>query len=120
MIKALAFVVYVVSDMDRARRFYERTLGLRLDSNFENRWVEYDLQGATFAITIVDSDHEPGTRGGLVAFEVDDLEFVLERMRFLGVPLVKEMQTTPVCRFAVIHDPDGNELVIHQRKPPTA
>jgi len=116
MIKGLAFVVYVVSDMDRARRFYEQTLGLKLDGNFQNQWVEYDLNGATFAITAMDPDHQPGTRGALAAFEVEDLDFVLERMRFLGVPLAKEMQTTPVCRFGVIQDPDGNELVIHQRK----
>jgi len=116
MIKELAFVVYAVSDMVRARRFYERTLGLKLDSNFQDQWLEYDLKGATFAITTMDSEHQPGARGALVAFEVDDLDFVLERMRFLGVPLAKEMQTTPVCRFAVIQDPDGNELVIHQRK----
>ena len=116
MIKHLAFVVYVVSEMPRARRFYERTLGLKLDSNFQDQWVEYDLDGATFAITTMNTDHQPGTRGALAAFEVEDLDFVVERMRFLGIPLVKDMQTTPVCRFAVIQDPDGNELVLHQRK----
>jgi catechol 2,3-dioxygenase-like lactoylglutathione lyase family enzyme len=116
MIQELAFVVYPVSDMDRARRFYERTLGLLVETNFQNEWVEYDLKGVTFAITKADAEHQPGAGGALVAFEVDDLEFVLERLRFLGVKLVKGSQTTPVCRFAVIHDPDGNELVIHQRK----
>ena len=24
---------------------------------------------------------------------------------------------TPVCRFAIICDPDGNRLMIHKRKP---
>jgi predicted enzyme related to lactoylglutathione lyase len=116
MIKELAFVVYPVSDVDRARRFYERTLGLLVETNFQNEWIEYDLKGATFAITKADAEHPPGAGGALVAFEVDDLGFVLERLQFLGVKRVKEMQATPVCRFAVIHDPDGNELVIHQRK----
>jgi catechol 2,3-dioxygenase-like lactoylglutathione lyase family enzyme len=116
VIKELAFVVYPVSDMDRARRFYERTLGLKLESNFQNEWIEYDLKGTTFAVTTMDAEHQPGTGGALVAFEVDDVEFVIERLRFLEVKLVKELQTTPVCQFAVIHDPDGNELVIHQRK----
>ena len=116
MITELAFVAYVVSDMTRARRFYERTLGLKLAGNFGNEWVEYDLNGATFAITTMGPDHRPGTAGAVVAFEVEDLDFVLERMRFLAVPLTKPMQTTPVCRFAVISDPDGNEVVLHQRK----
>ena len=27
-----------------------------------------------------------------------------------------ETYKTPVCRFAVIADPDGNEIIIHKRK----
>lgn len=111
-----AFVAYVVSDMTRARRFSERTLGLKVAGNFGNECLEYDLNGATFAITTMRPDHRPGTVGALIAFEVEDPDFVLERMRFLGVPLTKPMQTTPVCRFAVISDPDGDEVVLHQRK----
>ena len=53
MIKHIAFTMYPVTDMVRARRFYEDTLGLRLTrceaSEFE--WVEYDLDGGTFALT---------------------------------------------------------------------
>lgn len=53
MIKHIAFTMYPVKDMARARRFYEETLGLQLTrreaSMFE--WVEYDLDGETFALT---------------------------------------------------------------------
>jgi len=53
MIKAIAFTLYPVRDMKRAWDFHEETLGLRLASrevrDFE--WVEYDLEGDTFAFT---------------------------------------------------------------------
>ena len=53
MIKAIAFTLYPVRDMKRAWDFHEETLGLRLASrevrDFE--WVEYDLEGDTFALT---------------------------------------------------------------------
>ena len=116
MIQEIAFVAYPVSDMKRARRFYEETLGLKLESNFQDQWVEYDIHGGTFAITSMDLNHKPAAKGGLVAFEVDDLEAELQRLRAAGVPLTLEVQTTPVCRFAAVADPDGNTLVIHRRK----
>ncbi|HXF94257.1 MAG TPA: VOC family protein, partial [Nitrospiraceae bacterium] len=46
--------MYPVTDMSRARRFYEEALGLKLARIMEEggqAWAEYDLPGGTFAIT---------------------------------------------------------------------
>ena len=74
MIQELAFVAYPVSDMKRARRFYEETLRLKLESNFQDQWVEYDIRGATFAITSMDLNHKPGAKGGLVAYPLSNMK----------------------------------------------
>jgi predicted enzyme related to lactoylglutathione lyase len=33
------------------------------------------------------------------------------------VRVVMEIQDNPICRMALIADPDGNPIALHQRKP---
>ncbi|MGH7231478.1 MAG: VOC family protein [Nitrospiraceae bacterium] len=40
MITSIAFTVYPVTDLARARRFYEETLGLTVSRNFRDEWAE--------------------------------------------------------------------------------
>ena len=116
MITDIAFTVYPVSNMDRARAFYEHVLGLHVNYHYQNQWVEYDLGESTFAITTTDMGHTPGAKGAVVAFEVSDLEAFVHKMKERAVTLVTEIFDTPVCRMAVIEDPDGNHITIHKRK----
>ena len=116
MITAIAFFVYPVRDVARARHFYEDILGLKLETNFRDEWIEYDVNGSTFAITTMDPTHEAGAKGGAIAFEVDDLDQTLSRLKEQQVKFVLETTETSVCRFAVVADPDGNEVIIHKRK----
>jgi predicted enzyme related to lactoylglutathione lyase len=115
MIQSIAFFAYPVTDMVRARRFYEELLLLKLETNFHDQWIEYDIGGGTFAITSADINHQPGAPGGLVAFEVDDLDAEVQRLKALHVLFVRDIMATPVCRMAVIADPDGNHITLHKR-----
>ena len=115
MITEIAFFVYPVSNMARARKFYEKVLGLKLDSNWQDKWVEYDVAGATFAITTMEKTHKPGTRGGIISFEVDDLGGEGKRLKRRKVRFVRHAGATPVCHMAMIADPDGNEIILHKR-----
>lgn len=115
MITEIAFYVYPVTDMPRARKFYEETLGLKVSSNFRDEWIEYDIGAGTFAITSADLNHKPGLRGGLIAFEVEDFDTAIRLLRERGAPFVLEPTPTPVCRFAILADPDGNHVSIHKR-----
>jgi predicted enzyme related to lactoylglutathione lyase len=116
MITSIAFTAYPVSDMARARAFYEQALGLAPGELYSDRWTEYDLGDTAFAITTVDMGHPPGTKGALVAFEVDDLDATMADLKAKSVPIVRDVFDTPVCRMAVIEDPDGNHVTIHKRK----
>jgi len=115
MITEIAFYVYPVSDMARARRFYEEVLNLKVESNFDEEWIEYGMGNGTFAITTMDLDHKPGVHGGVIAFEVLDLERTLNRFKELDVRFVREVFATPVCRMAIVADPDGNHIIVHKR-----
>ena len=50
-----------------------------------------------------------------MAFEGSDLDAFLLKMKERAVSFVMEVFDTPVCRMAVIEDPDGNHLTIHKR-----
>ncbi len=115
MITSIAFTVYPVSDIAKSRQFYEKVLGLKLDHNFQDRWIEYDIAGQTFAITTMMDNHKPGAKGADIGFEVDDLDQTLAHLKQLKTPVVVDPFATSVCRMAVIADPDGNTIIIHKR-----
>ena len=115
MIISIAFTVYPVMEMARSRSFYEGILGLTLSSNFEDVWVEYDLGDSTFAITTTDMGHTPGAKGAVVGFETADLDAFVNTLKETSVTFVVDVFSTPVCRMAVIEDPDGNHIAIHKR-----
>lgn len=117
MIKHIAFTMYPVVDMTRARRFYEEDLGLRVTKNFKDAWVEYHLGNGCFAITTMADGVKPSLRaGGSIAFEVDDLDKELARLKARKVVVKVANIESPVCRMAVLADPEGNAVTIHQKK----
>ena len=121
MIRHIAFTLYPVADMARARRFYEETLGLRLTRReaHEFEWVEYDLDGGTFALTNVKEGGVPSAdAGGSIAFEVQNVDQMVEQLRAKGVRVKLEPLSTPVCRLAVILDSEGNAITLHQVTKP--
>lgn len=115
MIKSIAFTVYPVTDMARSRNFYEGVLGLKVGSNFQDQWVEYDLGDSTFAITTMNLGRTPGAKGGIVGFEVTDFDGYTRSLRDKSVTFVLDKVETPVCRMAVVEDPDRNSITIHKR-----
>lgn len=117
MIKHIAFTMYPVTDMARARRFYEETLGLQLARReaHEFEWIEYDLDGGTFALSNVKEGGVPSAdAGGSIAFEVQSVDETVEQLRAKGVRVKLEPLSTPVCRLAVILDSEGNAITLHQ------
>lgn len=114
MITSIAFTVYPVTDIARARRFYETDLGLTV-ARFLDVWVEYDLPGGCFAITTIAECGSPSAgAGGSIAFEVDDVDALVAQLRAKGVPIKLEPFDTPVCRVAVVLDPEGNAVMLHK------
>jgi predicted enzyme related to lactoylglutathione lyase len=116
MITDISFVGAPVTDIKRSRPFYEDVLGLKTTSeSAAGNWIEYDIGAATFAIGNY-PDWKPSGDGTLVAFEVDDLDAEMARLKSRGVKIAMDVMDGPVCRCAMILDPDGNKIMIHKRK----
>lgn len=114
MIDDIAFIAYAVADMPRAIAFYRDAVGLTLAKTFNDAFVEFGAGSATFAFDAEPAGYEPGSCSG-VAFEVDDVEAVRDRLNKHGATVgpVHEFRTCSIC-FA--QDPDGNRFAIHRRK----
>jgi predicted enzyme related to lactoylglutathione lyase len=113
-----AFTGYPVTDLARARAFYEGVLGLKTGMIWEDAnhgWIEYDLGGHTLAINNGTKEWKPSGDGSAIALEVEDFDATIAELRKRGVRFTVEPLNTPVCRLAVILDPDGNSLAIHKR-----
>lgn len=119
MFNKVAFTMYPVENMERARNFYEKTLGLALSKVSANgAWIEYDLPGGgCFAITTLAQGVSPSDNsGGSIAFEVEDLDGLVGRLKREEVKFKLDIFASPVCRMAVIIDSEGNALTLHQIK----
>ena len=116
-IKELAFVFYPVTDVARARKFYEGLLGLEVGMQIEfgpgQWWIEYDIAGQALAI----SNAMPGKAATALALEVADLNGALAAVKSAGVVIAQDVMEFPPCRMFIVKDPDGNEITLHQRKP---
>jgi predicted enzyme related to lactoylglutathione lyase len=118
MFKRVAFTMYPVTDMVRARAFYEETLGLPKSRNgATSPWVEFDLPGGgCLAITNVSESEPSASAGGMIALEVEDLDALVRDLKSKGAAIVGEGIEGPGCHMAVVKDPDGNALILHRLK----
>jgi predicted enzyme related to lactoylglutathione lyase len=117
-IKELAFVAYAVSDINRARGFYEGWLGLKPGMQIEfapgKWWIEYDVSGVALALS--NAAPETWPRSSSVTLEVADLDGALADAKASGITVTNEIMEFPPCRLFTVKDPDGNEIGLHQRK----
>lgn len=119
MFKAIeiAFVCYAVTDMKRARDFYEGVLNLKsttVHSSDHGQWTEYELGPHTLAIGSAPM-FKPNPDGCSAALEVGDFDAAIAHLKEHNVKFRIEPMPTPVCRMAMIFDPDGNSICIHKR-----
>lgn len=117
-IKAIGFVAIPVTDVKRARSFYEDVLGLNVSEEMmAGKWIEYSVGEDTLAIANVGDTWTPSDQGTGAAFEVEDFDEAIKRLKDRHVPFAAEPFETPCCHMAVVQDPDGNKLMIHKLKP---
>ncbi|MGH8017850.1 MAG: VOC family protein [Opitutaceae bacterium] len=121
MIKITAFPYtgYPVTDLARARAFYENMLGLKTGDTWlegdDRGWVEYEIGSGILAISNTSPEWKASGDGPSAALEVEDFDAAIAHLREHKVKFVVEPLDTPVCRMAVFQDPDGNALIAHKR-----
>ena len=107
---------YMVKDGARAIGFYRDVLGLEPTTVYpDNMGAEYEFaDGTAFGLWSA-GDMIPFQPSNGVLFAVDDLDAAVAAVKAHDVPVLMEHET-PMCFMAMIHDTEGNSVVLHKRK----
>ena len=124
MVKKLLHTRYRVVDLEKTVSFYRDILGLeetrRHISGRGSQLVFLKAPGGDEEIEICKFDESGPVIVGPdlthLAFEVDDIDATIEKLKSRGVTFDIPKTETPVCWMAQFRDPDGNKLVVHKRK----
>ena len=116
-VRAIDFIALSVADMDRTATFYRDIPPGDAGHPMHAMWRELDTSPVTIALSL-DADNA-GKSGG-VGLAVPDVASAVAEVRGSGHRVVMDVFDTPVCHMAIILDPDGNTLHLHQRKDGTA
>jgi predicted enzyme related to lactoylglutathione lyase len=103
---------FFATDPERAIAFYRDILGLTPTAITPGRGGEFELaDGSTFGIWSLHNTPP----GGFVMFAVADARAKAAELRSRDMQL-SEILETPNCFMASGADPEGNTIIIHQRK----
>src|SRR5262245_61593800 len=99
MFKKVAFTMYPITAVPRARALYGGPLGLKPGSagNHGGKWwIEYDLPGGgCVALTDITGDKPSDTAGGTIALEVEDLDGLIAELKGKGVTFKSDIIHSP-------------------------
>ena len=110
-----ANVTVMVSDLDKAVKFYTEVLSLKLIFLAKDNWATVSAPGLTIGLHPA-SEHgpKPGNSESLsIGLGIDDLEKSMEELKKRGVVFSHVLDDGPV-RLAFFTDPDKNPLYLSQ------
>ncbi len=115
----MAFASYNVSDLKRAREFYEHVLNLKptstwIDEEKQTGFVEYSF-GPNEAYTLAIGKRE-GVEVIKGAGSIENYEEAVKDLKEKGVVFTMDTFESDVCFMSLIADPDENQIMIHKRK----
>ena len=115
------FISVPVTDMERATRFYEETLGLPKIST--RGFPEFQL-GENVSVYLIRMEDVGSAwsapHSAHVALRVPDVAETRKELEAKGIEFDGEIFDTGVCHMAFFKDPDGNQLMLHRRYAPRA
>ncbi len=103
-------IMFYVSDLEKSARFYENVLGLRVG------WTDKREGMISFLFPEGDSEmvihNDPDLPNPSFSFMVRDVDEFCDEYKKRGYRAVKEPFEVRCGKYAVLADPDGNELPI--------
>jgi catechol 2,3-dioxygenase-like lactoylglutathione lyase family enzyme len=117
MIDKLDFIAVPSQDAERSRAFYVDTLGLRADEGAQAEFWVGDTCCGIWEPEKMGFEFAPQKNAHL-ALHVDDVAAARTALEAKGVEFLGETFDTGVCHMALFTDPDGNDLMLHNRYAP--
>ncbi|HKW28183.1 MAG TPA: VOC family protein [Verrucomicrobiae bacterium] len=114
-IRGTDFVMFPVSDLARAAKFYREILGLPQEVySEEGQWAEFNCGNVTLSLKGGETLPEK-VPGGHIALAVGDVQAACQELKRRGIQITKEPQDYGCCQAVEILDPDGNCVILHRR-----
>jgi predicted enzyme related to lactoylglutathione lyase len=121
-VRAVDFVMYCTKDMRGTRSFYQELFGLSPGEEWNDFWSEFDTEPV--ALCLNGARDKPGRRNwqgpAAVALAVHNIQAAIRECRRRKVKILVKPIESNVCWLAIIADPAGNRVCLHQRKNGTA
>ena len=111
-------VTVLVSDMDRAVRFYTEALGLSVALRHGDDWAQVEAPGLSIGLHPVgEGMAKPSVVGSLsIGFTVEQLETAMGTLKQRGVEFAPQIRDDGPVRLAFFADPDGTPLYLCEVK----
>lgn len=108
MFLGLRTVIYHVSDLEKAKAWYSKVLGI--DPYFDEPfYVGFNVGGYELGLDPDDSNNNPGKSGGVAYWGVENAEETLKQLLELGATAHSDMQDVGGgIKVATVLDPSGN------------
>ena len=116
--KADATPMIAVSDLDRAKKFYEETLGLAVDNEWGDEGLT--LKSGDTLVNVYRSEFAGTNKATALNFDVDDLEAEVSELKSKGIMFEHydlpgleqrgDLYVAEGMKTAWFKDPDGNIL----------
>lgn len=103
-------IMFRVKDLEQAAEFYNSVLGLkRVWTDVDRGMIGFILAGSVSEIVIHDDSSIPNPS---FSFLVEDVEVFCDEYREKGYAVLTEPFEVRSGHFAILADPDGNEIPI--------
>ncbi|MEJ0090803.1 MAG: VOC family protein [Limisphaerales bacterium] len=120
-VRAVDFIMYCTRNPKRTRAFYQKLFGFKRGEEWNDFWSEFKISPVSICLNGPGQTAKWDWQGpAAVALAVDDIHDAARQCRRRRVKILVPPMETRVCWFAIIADPDGNRICLHQRKDGTA
>lgn len=114
MIKTVWSITFHVSDLEKAAKFYEETLGLEKKYEFSS-YVGFECGGVEIGLIPRPKGDARQSSSASVQFLVSNVSEFCDKLKERGVNFTKELhEETWGGKQASFEDPDGNVLEVTQ------
>ncbi len=114
----LAGVELYFEDLERARHFYIEVLGLKLMDESRGHYARFDGEDRFVCVERKGSENYPSSDKAVIFFEVPDLAAAIARIgaeRIVHSEPAAPDATRP--GWAVLHDPEGHNVLLLEARP---
>lgn len=98
-------------NLNKAKYFYFKTLGLDLTEEQKNHYVQFDTKGGFICLEKKGVENYPSKDKAVIFIEVSDIKAAIQK---IGEEHIIKHELTGSNPWAVLHDPEGYNVLLLQ------